>query len=460
LNYAGGCIKLDADLAGYGFVLNDGSQGFYFDCQNKIISKGAGNLDTGLTLNGKVIVKNCNVQGFTEGYVMKTSSRVERSIAQNNGVGFKMDSNSGDIPHTTCSGCQALSNTAEGFKMTSYAYATAQGYPIDNGCRSANNGLLGFDMNGHAKVDTCSAQNNGNKNSPTSVGFLMQEQARVANNVGSSGHYYGFKMMGTPPDGFALVQPIVAPSNIGASNNKIGFYITGNAQINSFPGGSISSADNELYGFWFDATSGGTPTGQGNLLAIAYNEPRQQIGIYITGNGATVTASGTTGDSNIVGIKVEGTGARLSGGGEACSNSQKDMIASTGGQITGAWKTGNINEETGGDITITQTPCQQQAVCRNGVCEWWLGEKCNTCIDDCYTCDHWCHNGRCDYNIGENCALCSADCTCSGGSGGGGSPFSIKESEVGGGGSPLFIKYDPWGVPCDRSDWWGCHSIN
>lgn len=472
MTYSGGCVKLTEDLSSYSFVLNDGSGGFYFDCQNFMISKGTFNGNEGMVLHNNVLVKNCIVNGgpnadekFAEGYTLDGSARVQNSVSQYNSRGFRIASTSITNP-ATCSGCRAQNNLAEGFSLSGTAYATAQGNPYDNGCYSSNNGGIGFQLSGSSKIDHCTAQNNGNPVLPTSKGFELKEYAILGQYCGSVGHYYGFYVMGD-----AKIKPQV-PYSIGASNNKVGFYITERGRIEA-PGYalypdeySIGAQDNDIYGFEFASTGPGQfPTGNALLRVLETEGTHTQTGIYIHGTGAALDLIGdgsySSGGSteNLIGIKVE-DGARLTGAGRACDNTQTNMIATSGGDIAGTWRTTPIVNQ-GGNVHATIIPCVQPPVCGQNGCEYWLGERCGTdnifphCTADCMQCSHWCSSDwpHCDTEVGESCVTCPSQCGSCGGGLPSGSPFIMK------GGSPLFMKYAYDGRPCDQSDARECNLI-
>ncbi|MFH1916199.1 MAG: hypothetical protein ABIJ21_02960 [Nanoarchaeota archaeon] len=432
MDYAAGCIKITQDLQGHQLDIYGGSQGFYFTCNDNAIIPPDG-LAFGVQVNGQATVKHCTVKDLSSGWGFQVvnSGRVENSIAQDNERGFWVHGNNAQLP-AKCLGCKALSNDITGFKLEGYALAQADAFP----CQSNNNGGylnhpsgIGFEVTGYAHINHCTANANGNPANEGSIGFKAGGNAILEDYLGAVGSYYGFYL-----DGNAKIQPAYAGA-IGSAGNKIGYYVTGNAQIIS--NYEITAANNELYGFQFISTAQGqTPKGQGALVAYSYGGTEQEIGIYIKGNGAWVNAAnGLESHTNQVGIKVEGSGARLTGSGIACFNSQQDMIAQNGGEITGTWKTTDIQNLGGNVHNVNYIPCVDEPVCGNQVCEYWLGEKCYTCPGDCYSCDHWCHNGECDYNIGESCANCVADCGQCGGGGGGG------------GGSPFMVK-DIYGYPC------------
>ena len=262
--YASGCVELTEDIYfPYSINVADGSDGFYFTCNNHKIRGNHGNF--AIRLFDEATVKNCKVVNAGIGFMLYDNTTVLDSIAENNSQGFY----TAQGPYSTyIFGSRAQDNRYEGFNVREGSFVESSfsnnngvsGFVVQENGRVLNshsyeNGANGFFMWDTSQCIECESWGNIDN------GFYLEDSAKVFSSLALSNYDWGFKM---------FTDSKVEDSS-AVRNEEDGFILYDNASVS----GSTSN-NNDYWGFWQQgwssvedsiATNNG---GDGNINMIGF----------------------------------------------------------------------------------------------------------------------------------------------------------------------------------------------
>jgi len=378
ISYPSGCVELMEDITfNYGIILSDGSDGFYFTCNNHWL-RGSPSTD-GIIAFNDVIIRDCTVTGRLIGFVIHDNTRVENGQAFSNDYGFLAYNNA------VVDNSWARENLQAGFIafdqvaiLNSNSWSNDEGYELQNDAAAVNSNAQsntneGFEMWGNSEVFHGFSRGNYE-------GYSMSDESTASVSTASYNTDEGFELFDRSrvfdssssrnSQGFDLNQNTIATGS-STNNNGDGFVMRDFSSCVD-----CNSNDNQIAGFWimdnsevsnsramnnlingfeqYDYSTISESTASHNLRngfalydssqvsdsTAQYNNDNNWDYIYgIRLNGFS-NASNVRSDNNDNGIWVD-QGAKLLEGYRVCNNDAENIFVN-GGYVEGRYQTGPI----------------------------------------------------------------------------------------------------------------------